>query len=170
MPQNSLKCVTTQYKSVKTLGKEQYIHQALINRLRYAIHWEFWTLCNCWLIDEYCRSVLRQGFLNHSYVDLKNLIWRLIGKLLYRCLQIRTQIMCQWGNISLSIIDLQRYISLIKCGKMNLLANRKIFNRSCKISIFKSKTKSRLLRSSEFLKIWHYLLQECKHFRQRARY
>ena len=75
MPQDSLKSVTTYCKSVKTLGKGEYIYQALINRLRYAIHWEFWTLWNYWLIEEYCRSVLIQGYLNRSYVDLKSLIW-----------------------------------------------------------------------------------------------
>ena len=52
MSQNILKCITSQCKSVITLGKGQYIYQSLTNRLRYAIHWEFWTLCNCWLIEE----------------------------------------------------------------------------------------------------------------------
>ena len=72
MPQDSLKSVTTYRKSVKILGKGEYIHQALMNRLRYAIHWEFRTLWNYWLIEEYCSSVLRQGYFNRSYVDLKN--------------------------------------------------------------------------------------------------
>ena len=70
MPQNSLKCLTTYCKSVKTVGKGQYIYEALVNRLRYAIHWEFRTLCKFLLKEEYCSHVLTQKYLNHSYVEL----------------------------------------------------------------------------------------------------
>ena len=73
----------------KTLGKGQCIYQALINRLRPALHRECWILWNYLLIEEYCCSVLRNGYLNRSYVNLKNIIWHLIGKVLRRCLQIR---------------------------------------------------------------------------------
>ena len=46
----------------------------------------------------------------------------------------------------------------------------KVLHGCFRITIFESKTRSCLLHALEFLKIWHYLLHECKHFRQSARY
>ena len=47
---------------------------------------------------------------------------------------------------------------------------RKVLHRCFKISIFESKTKLFLLHASEFPKMYCYLMQECKNYRQIAIY